>query len=209
MLSIIRLDILFETISLVISFAIALAAFAGSRKTGSRSLTLLSIGFFLMAGAMLLRVVLTSWALTVPLSRHMPWRIFPLIILQTQELVYSVARVGAYAVFLHLYSSYSLSRSQQSTALVAITTSLIYNPFFEAVSAVLLAIVVYQLFKAKGPGESSFVIYGFILLLVSHLLFLALPVWLTFYFVAQFLQLVALTLFLTAVLSVFFDGKRL
>lgn len=207
--SIIRLDILFETISFTISLVISVVALAGGRKTGSRSLTLLSFGFFLMAAAMLLRVVLTTWALSMPFPRPPALRFLPILILQTQELVYSVIRISAYAVFLYLYSAYSATKAQTSPGLIAVAPSLIYNPLFEAVSAVIIFIVVLQLIKARNAGESPYVLYGFILLMLSHVLFLALPLWLIFYFVAQFLQFVALSLFLAAVLTVFFHGQRL
>lgn len=206
---IIRIDILFEVVSLVISIAISVVALVGAKKTGSRSLTLLSFGFLLMALAMLLRVVLTTWALSFPMSRQMPFRIFPFLILQAQELVYSVVRVAAYAVFLYLYSSYSVSKPQPSLVLVAVTPSLIYNPFFEAVSALIISIIIIQLWKSRMVGDSTYVMYGFLLLMISHVLFLALPLWLMLYFAAQLLQLIALLFFLVAVLSVLFRGQRL
>ena len=61
MLSIIvRLDIIFEAISFFISLAIFAVALAAARRTGSRSLTLLALGFLLMSLAMFIRVALTA-----------------------------------------------------------------------------------------------------------------------------------------------------
>lgn len=209
MLSIIvRLDIIFEAISFFISLAIFAVALAAARRTGSRSLTLLALGFLLMSLAMFIRVALTSWALNFPMTTPPRLRIFPTVVLQIQELVYSVVRISGYVVFLYLYSSYTSSKKEDE-GLFAVAPLIIYNPLFEAVSALLLAFVVYQLGKNRMYGGSVYVLLGFVLLLLSHLLFLLLPLSITIYFLAQFTQLLSLILFLTAVLSVLLDGQRL
>ncbi|MEM0349940.1 MAG: hypothetical protein QXE96_05835 [Candidatus Caldarchaeum sp.] len=205
---IVRLDIIFEVISFFISIAISAVALAAGRRTGSRSLTLLAIGFLLMAIAMFIRVALTSWALNFPTSTPPRLRILPTLVLQIQELVYSVVRISGYVVFLILYSSYS-SSGKQPQAMLAISPAIIYNPLFEAISAILLAFVVYQLVKSREHGGSPYVLIGFLLLLLSHILFLLLPLSIGIYFLAQFTQLLSLLLFLTAVLSVLLDGQRL
>lgn len=209
MLSIIvRLDVIFEAISFFISLAIFAVALAAARRTGSRSLTLLALGFLLMSLAMFIRVALTSWALNFPMTTPPRLRIFPTVVLQIQELVYSVVRISGYVVFLYLYSSYTSSK-KEGEGLFAVAPLIIYNPLFEAVSALLLAFVVYQLGKNRMYGGSVYVLLGFVLLLLSHLLFLLLPLSITIYFLAQFTQLLSLILFLTAVLSVLLDGQRL
>ncbi|GBC72568.1 hypothetical protein HRbin03_00399 [archaeon HR03] len=209
MLSIIvRLDIIFEAISFFISLAIFAVALAAARRTGSRSLTLLALGFLLMALAMFIRVALTSWALNFPMTTPPRLRIFPTVVLQIQELVYSVVRISGYVVFLYLYSSYPSSK-KEAEGLFAVAPVIIYNPLFETVSALLLAFVVYQLAKNRVYGGSGYVLLGFSLLLFSHLLFLLLPLSFAIYFLAQFTQLLSLILFLTAVLSVLLDGQRL
>ncbi|MEM0440742.1 MAG: hypothetical protein QXF45_00190 [Candidatus Caldarchaeum sp.] len=207
--TIIRLDIFFETLSFFISLAIALIAFAGGRKTGSRSLTLLSIGFLLMALAMLLRILLTSFAFSLPMGRPFMLRGLFFFVLQAQEVVYSAMRVAAYAVFLYLYASYSIRDLQSMPILIAVAPSLIYNPFLEAVSVTILTIVLAHLAMIRKHIQNPYSFYGFVFLTLSHVLFLALPLNILLYFAAQFFQLMALLLFLTAVLSVFGDGKGL
>jgi len=55
---------------------------------------------------------------------------------------------------------------------------LIYSPLFEATAALILGYIVYQLSRVNRSGVSpytGYVFLGFIMLLASHLLFLATP----------------------------------
>ncbi|MEM1964785.1 MAG: hypothetical protein QXH12_01560 [Candidatus Caldarchaeum sp.] len=203
---VLRLDILFEALSCLFSIVIASVAFLAWRKVGAKSLFLFSMAFYLMAAAMLARIVLVSWVFSSS-PPPPPMRFLPILVLQVQELVYSVVRICAYIVFLYLYAAYPL-RKDSVTAFVT-PVSLIYNPLFEAVSATMLTFVVYRLFKLSDQSRSSYVLSAFILLLTSHLLFLLTPVSFLLYLVAHFAQMVSLALFLTAVSLVLMHGERL
>ncbi|MEM4280891.1 MAG: hypothetical protein QW470_00745 [Candidatus Caldarchaeum sp.] len=204
--TLLRLDILFEAVSFVFSVIIASIAFLAWRRVGARSLFLFSLGFYLMAAAMIARVILVSWAFTASIPTP-PLRLLPLLVLQVQEFVYSVVRLSAYVVFLYLYAAYPLKKTSGAALLAPV--SLIYNPLFEALSAVMLMFVVYQLLKVSDENRSNYVLIAFTLLLVSHLLFFLTPLSLLLYLVAHFVQMVSLAFFLTAVSLVLRHGERL
>jgi uncharacterized membrane protein len=207
---ILRLDIIFEAISLAFSLVITVIGLYAWRRIGSKTLLLLSLGFLTMSAAMLLRIVLISWAFSFMPEQGRGLRILPFLVLGVQELVYSVVRLAGYIIFLYLYSAYPIKDTSATTAILPI--SLIYNPVFEAVSATILGFIVYQLAAAsrtKTAHRSGLVLAGFTLLLISHLLFLLTPVTLFFYFAAHLSQLVSLTAFLAAVSLVLWSGERL
>jgi len=207
---ILRLDILFESISLGFSLVITVISLYAWRKIGSKTMLLLSLGFLTMSAAMLLRVTLLLWAFSFPPMPGFRWRFLPFLVLEAQELVYSVVRLAGYIIFLYLYSAYPIRSNPTTTAILPV--SLIYNPLFEAVSATILGFIVYQLasaFRTKTPHRSSLVLAGFTLLLISHLIVLLTPISLLFYFAGHLAQFFALTTFLAAVSSVLWSGERL
>jgi hypothetical protein len=100
--NLLRLDVLFESVSWAIGLAIASTALAAYSRVGSRTLLLLSLGFFITAFAMLFRVVIVAWALT-----ELPWLgpfggFYFLSLIRLQEFVYSIVRLSGYLVFLYL-----------------------------------------------------------------------------------------------------------
>jgi hypothetical protein len=128
---ILRLDIIFEAISLAFSLVITVIGLYAWRRIGSKTLLLLSLGFLTMSAAMLLRIVLISWAFSFMPEQGPRLRILPFLVLGVQELVYSVVRLAGYIIFLYLYSAYPIKDTSATTAILPI--SLIYNPVFEAV----------------------------------------------------------------------------
>ncbi|MEM2095156.1 MAG: hypothetical protein QXX19_01350 [Candidatus Caldarchaeum sp.] len=204
--AIVRLDILFEAVSFILSLAIASISFLAWRKVGSRTLLLFSLGFFLMASAMLLRIVLVSLAFSSASSPpYLRARFF--FVLELQETIYSLIRLVSYVVFLYLYAAYPLKRNGGLHLLAPV--SLIYNPFFEAVSATILAFIVYQLATTTRDKQAGYGTAGFIFLFTSHLLFIATPLSLNFYLLAHFTQMLSFILFLTGVSTVLKHGERL
>ncbi|MEM1955270.1 MAG: hypothetical protein QXN44_00880 [Candidatus Caldarchaeum sp.] len=204
--AIVRLDIIFEAVSFIFSLAISSVALLAWRKLRSRTLLLFALGFFLMAAAMLLRVVLVSLAFSSasspPYFRHLFF-----LTLQLQETIYSLIRLVSYIVFLYLYAAYPLKKDGGLYLLTP--ASLIYNPFFEAVSATILAFIVYQLVTTTRDKQAGYGTAGFIFLLISHLLFIATPLSVNFYLLAHFTQMLSFVLFLTGVSTVLKHGERL
>ncbi|MEM2000533.1 MAG: hypothetical protein QXO30_05815 [Candidatus Caldarchaeum sp.] len=203
--AIVRLDILFEAVSFILSLAIASISFLAWRKVRSRTLLLFSLGFFLMASAMLLRIVLVSLAFSS--ASTPPYLRARFFLLEFQETIYSLIRLVSYVVFLYLYAAYPLKRNGGLHVFAPV--SLIYNPFFEAVSATILAFIVYQLATTTRDRQAGYATAGFIFLFISHLLFIATPLSLNFYLLAQFIQMLSFILFLTGVSTVLKHGERL
>mgnify|MGYP000001416689 CR=1 FL=1 len=210
--ALLRLDVLFESVSLAIGLAIASTALVAYRRVGSRTLLLLSLGFFITSFAMLFRVLIVAWALS-----ELPWRgplggFYPISLIRLQEFVYSIVRLSGYLVFLYLYATYPLTRERIVTGLAPAGIGLIYSPLFEATAALILGYIVYQLSRVNRSGVSpytGYVFLGFIMLLASHLLFLATPLSLLFYLAAHTLQMFSFLLLLASMLTVLLHGKRL
>jgi hypothetical protein len=74
---ILRLDIIFEAISLAFSLVITVIGLYAWRRIGSKTLLLLSLGFLTMSAAMLLRIVLISWAFSFMPEQGPRLRILP------------------------------------------------------------------------------------------------------------------------------------
>ncbi len=173
---------------------------------------LLSLGFFITSFAMLFRVLIVVWALS-----ELPWRgpfggFYPLSIIRLQEFVYSIVRLSGYLVFLYLYATYPLTREKNAANLSLAGLGVIYSPLFEATAALILGYIVYQISRVNRIGASpytGYVFLGFMMLLASHLLFLATPLFLLFYFAAHTLQMVSFLILLASMLLVLLRGKRL
>ena len=113
----------------------------------------------------------------------------------------------SYIVFLYLYAAYPLKKDGGLYLLTP--ASLIYHPFFEAVSATILAFIVYQLVTTTRDKQAGYGTAGFIFLLISHLLFIATPLSVNLYLLAHFTQMLSFVLFLTGVSTVLKHGERL
>lgn len=196
-LSLLRIEVVFEAISLVIGLIVAVQSFRAYRTLGSSSFLLLGVGFVLMSAAMLFRVSVVG--LVVAAARPMGGPpLYPLLNLVAAEVIYSAVRVASYAVFV---VAYAVSRLRPAQTLAAVFPLLlpIYNPFFELVSAALLLYVVVETAynwvsgKPRGAGE---IFIGFLMLLVSHVLFFLTPLGAVFYILGHVAQLMGLTMIL-------------
>jgi len=196
LLPLLRIEVVFEAISLVIGLFIAFQSFRAYSVLRSSSFFLLGVGFILMSLAMLFRTTVVGFVLTTaqPLGR-MP---LPPLGLVAVEIIYSVVRVLAYVVFI---AAYALSRSRQPQAIQLLSPLLItvYNPLFEIVSAGLLVYVVVETERnwaserARGSGG---IFTGFLILLLSHILFFLTPLGSLYYLLGHTAQLVALAMIL-------------
>jgi len=192
LIQLLRIEVVFEAISLVISLFIAAQLFRAYRALGSRGILLLGAGFTLMSAAMLFRVVAVGLSLAAPSEG---WRLVPWLTgLIKIEVVYSIVRVAAYVVFIAAYASPRLMASRGVQA--AAPLLLVYNPIFELVSAALLVYVVIENahnWLAGSPRGSAEIFAGFLILLLSHVSTLLAPLGPVFYMLGHALQLSALT----------------
>jgi len=190
-----------ESVSFLISFAIAYFALRAYRVTRQKGILYLHLGFLLMAVAMLARVVSVSSLLLV--SEPVAPRGSLDVLLFTVEVVYSAVRFLAYGIFVLMYARHSLR--QPEGLVLAVLPFLVYNPFFELGAALLLIYVVLQTalnWLVSKKVEASLVFVGFALLMVSHVLFLLTLRGFGFYLAGQASQLAGLMLMLAMVVKV-------
>lgn len=196
-LPLLRIDLVFEAVSLVIGLFIAVQSFRAYRVLGSRGFLLLGVGFALMSAAMLFRVAVIGFMVAVagPLSRP---PLQPLLGLVAVEVVYSVLRVVAYIIFIAAYALPRL-RPPEAVQLLFPLLLTIYNPLFEVISAGLLVYLVVETahnWVSGRPRGSGSIFTGFLALLLSHILFFLTPLNLLYYILGHAAQLVALTMIL-------------
>lgn len=196
-LSLLRIDVIFEAVSLVIGLFIAAQSFRAYRVLGSKGFLLLGVGFALMSAAMLFRVAVIGFVVAVagPMGRP---PLQPFLGLVTVEVIYSVVRVVAYIIFIAAYALPRLRPPQAMQILYPLLLT-IYNPLFEVVSAGLLVYLVVETahnWASGRPRGSGRIFIGFLTLLLSHILFFLTPLNLLYYILGHTAQLIALTMIL-------------
>ncbi len=199
-LGVIRFDLLMESMALILAFIIAFFAFRAYRVTDIKPFLYLGVGFLLMGIGMLSRVTSISYILWLLAIAEWPTTTIRRM-LQSAEMTYSGLRVASYVVFAATYAYASTKRLSTSMAMLPLQV-LIYNPFFEVISALLLAFVVAWTgvnYAQNKSAESGLVLVGFSLLLLSHVFFVFTPVGFGFYLSAHLLQLLALSFVMSAV----------
>ncbi|MEM0482327.1 MAG: hypothetical protein QXM16_05525 [Nitrososphaerota archaeon] len=196
-LSLLRIDVVFEAVSLVIGLFVAVQSFRAYRVLGSRGFLLLGVGFAFMSAAMLFRVAVVGFVVAVagPLGRPI---LYPVLGLITVEVIYSVVRLVAYLIFIAAYAASRLRPTQAVQALSPLLLT-IYNPLFEIISAGLLVYVVVETahnWASGRPRGSGGIFTGFLALLLSHVFFFLTPLNVLYYILGHAAQLVALTMIL-------------
>lgn len=190
-----------ESVAMVLALIIAYFAFRAYRVTDVKPFLYLGVGFLLMGIGMLTRVASISYLLWLLSTAEWPQAIFRRMI-QSAEMTYSGLRVASYVVFAATYA-YASTRRLSATMAVLPLQVLIYSPFFEVVSALLLAFVVAWTgvnYAVNKTAEAGLVLTGFSLLLLSHVFFIFTPVGALFYLSAHLLQLLALCFVMYAVM---------
>lgn len=200
-LGLIRFDLIMESIALILAFIVALLAFRAYRVTDVKPFLYLGLGFLLMGIGMLSRVISISYTLWLLSFTDWPVGVYRRM-LQSAELTYSGLRVASYIVFAATYG-YALTRRLTASMAILPLQVLVYNPFFELISALLLAFVVAWTginYASCRTTESGLIFAGFGLLLASHIFFIFTPLGFGFYLSAHLLQLLALCSMITATL---------
>ncbi|MEM0376079.1 MAG: hypothetical protein QXO17_05695 [Nitrososphaerota archaeon] len=200
--SVIRIDVVLELISFAICAFISLSFLRAHLNLGSRVFAMLSAGFGLMGGAMLVRALIVGASLFGFFGRDLSRTLMPYLF--QVELLYSFVRLTAYLLFVLAYVLYQAPRASAELAVVPPPVLLIYNPAFELMSVVLLAYVVaastgnWRRTNSRGSGS---VALGFWALLASHLLFALTPLNFILYFAGHAVQLLSLLLILFGALE--------
>jgi len=192
--------IIMEFTSAFISFLIGYYAMKAYRASGSRGLFLLYWGFIILGVGTFLRVFTAAYYSLLyghegaaALSR----------LINLAAVIYSVALLAAYSLFVATYVFQSRLTSQTTTiagtvvATAAAAVFPVYRLFFiqwlELIAATMLAFITVSTFinwRIRKSSESGLVFFGFALMFLSHLFFLFILLNEILLFVGEVTQLV-------------------
>ena len=163
---ILRLDLLFETISGIIALVVTYYATKAYRLTGQKRLSDLSTGFLVLSAGMFGRVIGTWYSLV----REPSDVVFGIV-----TVAYGVSRIMAYIIF--VISTKPAHREPQEQNTTGITMLLmatfLVDPSLEIVAILVLVVVVLQAILNYLTTRSKFaryVLIGFFLILMSHVM---------------------------------------
>jgi hypothetical protein len=165
-LGLIRLDLIFELISGVIALMVTYYATKAYRLTGQKRLSDLSTGFLVLSAGMFGRVIGTWYFLVREPTE---------IILGIVTVAYGMSRIMAYILFvISTRPTHRETQAQETTGIaMLIMATFLVNTSLEVVAILVLVVVVLQAILNYLTTRSKFaryVLLGFFLLLVSHIM---------------------------------------
>jgi len=189
---IIRLDLLFETISGIIALMVTYYATKAYRLTGQKKLSDLSTGFLVLSAGMFGRVIGTWYFLVREPSE---------VVFGIVTVAYGVSRIMAYIIFVVSTRPVHREPQEQDTASISmlLMATFLVDPSLEIVAILVLVIVVLQAILNYMTTRSKFaryVLIGFVLLLVSHIMMAQVHVAPGLYLLSQGAQLLGFLSFL-------------
>jgi hypothetical protein len=159
--ALIRLDLLFETISGIIALLISHYSNKAFKLTGQKRLADLSTGFLVLSAGMFGRVIGTLYFFVfTPTTQSL----MALVVV-----AYGVMRVMAYILFA-ISTRHVREQPTMETWLLALPV--LIEPNLEMIAIIVLIIVVLQALMNYASNRSSYTLYvlaGFFLLLLSHI----------------------------------------
>jgi hypothetical protein len=168
---IIRLDLIFETISGIIALMVTYYATKAYRLTGQKKLSDLSTGFLVLSAGMFGRVIGT-WFFFVQYSGERSNLIISIV-----TIAYGVSRIMAYILFaISTRPTYTQPTQETQNGVgisMAMLATFLVDPSLEIVAILVLVVVVLQAVLNYMTTRSKFaryVLIGFFLLLLSHIL---------------------------------------
>lgn len=166
----IRLDLLFETISGIIALVVTVYASKAYKLTGQKKLSDLSTGFLVLSTGMFGRVVGT-WYFFVRWGGEgsIPPQLRTVFAVVT--IAYGFSRIMAYAIF--AVALRPSKRVEMENAAIMMALPVLVDPTLEIVAILVLIIVVLQALINYTTNRNRFSLYvlgGFLLLLLSHLM---------------------------------------
>jgi len=170
-LGIVRLDLLFETISGIIALMITYYATKAYRLTGQKRLSDLSTGFLVLSAGMFGRVVGTLYFITQYGEAGSN------LIISIVTIAYGMSRIMAYILFVistrptktHFEQEF---QNNTGVSMLLMATYLV-DTSLEVIAILVLVVVVLQAVLNYMSTRSKFaryVLVGFFLLLLSHIL---------------------------------------
>ncbi|MFX1483842.1 MAG: hypothetical protein ACFFCP_11725 [Promethearchaeota archaeon] len=173
--ALIRLDLIFETISGIIALIVTIYATKAYNLTGQKKLSDLSTGFLVLSAGMFGRVIGT-WYFIVQYGIEGP---SSNLIFSIVTIAYGASRIMAYILFViatrparhrELMNNENLNGSGLSLLLAA---TILVDPNLEVIAILVLVVVVIQAvinYMSTRSSLAFFVLLGFFLILLSHIL---------------------------------------
>jgi hypothetical protein len=204
-LGIVRLDLLFETISGIIALMVTYYATKAYRLTGQKKLSDLSTGFLVLSAGMFGRVIGTWYFYVTRLSEPSN------LVYGIVTIAYGMSRIMAYLIF--VISTRPTSRVPQNQETASITMLLLatflVDPPLEVIAILVLVVVVLQAILNYMTTRSKFaryVLVGFFLLLLSHIMMAQVGVAPGLYLLSQGTQLLG---FLSLLVMLYQAGRNI
>ena len=169
-IGLIRLDLIFETISGIIALMVTYYATKAYRLTGQKKLSDLSTGFLVLSSGMFGRVIGT-WYFFVQYGGEGSNLIISIV-----TIAYGVSRIMAYILFVistrpsHTPDNQEIQNGTGISLLLMAT--FLVDPSLEIITIMVLVVVVLQSilnYLSTGSKFARYVLVGFILLLLSHI----------------------------------------
>ncbi len=201
-LGIIRLDLLFEAVSGIIALMVSYYATKAYHLTGEKRLSDLSTGFLVLSAGMFGRVIGTWYFLV----REPPTD----VIFNIVTIAYGVSRIMAYAIFVISTRPSHRKTDNQDTASISmlLMATFLVNPTLEIVAILVLVVVVLQAilnYLATRSKFARYVLVGFFLLLMSHIMMAQIDVAPGLYLLSQGAQLLG---FLSLLVMLYQAGRN-
>ena len=193
--AIIRLDLVFEIFSGIIALIVTYYATKAYNLTGQKRLSDLSTGFLVLSAGMFGRVIGTWYFLIrYGIDGDASGPIFSIV-----TIAYGASRIMAYVLF--VIATRPARRVQQETAGVSmlLMATFLVDPILEVITILVLVEVVLQAILNYISTRSKFaryVLVGFFLLLLSHILIAQVATNPAFYLLSQASQLLGFLSFL-------------
>ncbi len=172
-IGLIRLDLIFETISGIIALMVTYYATKAYRLTGQKKLSDLSTGFLVLSAGMFGRVIGT-WYFFIQFGGEGSHLIISIV-----TIAYGISRILAYILFfISIRPSHTLdnqenqNRSNGSGISLLLMATFLVDPSLEIIAIMVLIVVVLQSilnYLSTGSKFARYVLVGFILLLLSHI----------------------------------------
>ena len=169
-IGLIRLDLLFETISGIIALIVTYYATKAYRLTGQKKLADLSTGFLVLSAGMFGRVIGT-WYFFVQVGE-----VGSQLIIAIVTIAYGASRIMAYVLFVistrpsHKPDNQAI---QNGTAIsLLLMATFLVDTSLEIIAIMVLVVVVLQSilnYLSTGSKFARYVLVGFVLLLLSHI----------------------------------------
>ncbi len=173
LLPLIRLDLLFEVISGVIALIVTIYATRAYNLTGQKKLSYLSTGFLVLSAGMFGRVIGT-WYFVVQFGLEDP---SGSLIFSIVTIAYGASRIMAYILFVvatrPARQRGPINNEDMNGLSLLLAATVLVDPNLEVIAILVLVVVVIQAINNYASTRSElafFVLLGFFLLLLSHIM---------------------------------------